>query len=84
MTIDARDFQVPVGKKVDLKKWPTKVEGLFESKEEYKEILEKHIKELSALQQLHYASGRYALLLIFPGHGRRRQGWRNSARHVRR
>ena len=67
MSIDAAYFQVPPGKKVDLKKWPTKIKRLFESKEEYKEILEKHIKELRALQQLHYASGRYALLLIFQG-----------------
>ncbi len=66
-TIDAKDFRVHPGKKVDLRKWPTKIERLFESKEEYKEILERHIKELSALQQLHYASGRYALLLIFQG-----------------
>ena len=67
MTIDAKDFRVHPGKKVDLRKWPTKIERLFESKEEYKEILDRHIKELSALQQLHYASGRYALLLIFQG-----------------
>lgn len=67
MTIDAKDFRVHPGKKVDLRKWPTQIERLFESKEEYKEILDRHIKELSALQQLHYASGRYALLLIFQG-----------------
>jgi len=29
--------------------------------------LKKHVEELSALQQLHYASNRYALLLIFQG-----------------
>ena len=35
------------------------------SKKEYQKLLEKHVEELSSLQQLHYASDRYALLLIF-------------------
>ena len=29
------------------------------------ELLEEHVSQLSALQQLHYASNRYAVLLIF-------------------
>jgi polyphosphate kinase 2 (PPK2 family) len=33
----------------------------------YKKPLEKQVSELSALQQLHYASNRYASLLIFQG-----------------
>ena len=32
-----------------------------------KSLLEEHIAELTSLQQLHYASNRYALLLIFQG-----------------
>jgi len=37
------------------------------SKEEYKDVLETHAGKLSSLQQLHYASNRHALLLIFQG-----------------
>ena len=35
------------------------------SKKHYKELLEEHVEKLSALQRLHYASNRYAVLLIF-------------------
>ena len=65
MKIHIKDFRVPDGEKVDLKKWPTDVKPLYKSKEHYKEKLDEHIAKLSALQQLHYASGRYAVLLIF-------------------
>ena len=37
------------------------------SKKHYKTLLEEHVEALSVLQQLHYASNRYALLLIFQG-----------------
>ena len=40
---------------------------VYDSKKEYKELLEGHVDELSALQRLHFASNRYALLLIFQG-----------------
>jgi len=40
-------------------------EALLRVEEAYQKLLEEHIKELSSLQQLHYASNRYALLLIF-------------------
>ena len=55
------------GKKVKLKKWPTKIKPVCKSKKQYKKLLEAHVEALSALQQLHYASNRYALLLIFQG-----------------
>jgi PPK2 family polyphosphate:nucleotide phosphotransferase len=67
MKIDAKEFRVPSGKKIKLSKWPTAVKPVYTSKEEYKELLEKHVTSLSSLQQLHYASDRYALLLIFQG-----------------
>jgi len=41
--------------------------ALFRSQEEYQKLLGEHVEELSSLQQLHYASNRYALLLIFQG-----------------
>jgi PPK2 family polyphosphate:nucleotide phosphotransferase len=65
MKIKSNDFRVQGGKKVDLKKWPTLVKPVYQSKEEYQELLRKHVGELSALQQLLYASDRYAVLLIF-------------------
>lgn len=66
MKINSEDFRVPQGK-VDLRKWPTRVDPAFKSKEEYQEILKSHVANLSSLQQLHYASGKYAVLLIFQG-----------------
>ena len=67
MKIDSKDFRVTHGKKVKLTEWPTVVKPFCKSKEQYQELLQKHIEELSSLQRLHYASGRYALLLIFQG-----------------
>jgi PPK2 family polyphosphate:nucleotide phosphotransferase len=67
MKINSKHFRVRPGEKVKLKKWPTIVKPLCESKEQYQELLEEHVAELSSLQQLHYASNRYALLLIFQG-----------------
>jgi PPK2 family polyphosphate:nucleotide phosphotransferase len=66
MKIDSKDFRV-TGKKVELSEWPTIVEPFFKSKKEYQELLGEHVEELSSLQQLLYASNRYALLLIFQG-----------------
>ena len=67
MKIKSKDFRVPPGKKVKLNEWPTAVKPYCKSKEHYQELLEKHVEELSKLQRLHYASNRYALLLIFQG-----------------
>jgi PPK2 family polyphosphate:nucleotide phosphotransferase len=67
MKINSKDFRIPPGKKVELERWPTTVEQFFKSKEQYQELLEKHVEGLSSMQQLHYASSRYALLLIFQG-----------------
>ena len=65
MKINSKDFRVRPGEKVKLRKWPTIVKPICESKKQYQELLEEHVAELSSLQQLHYASNRYALLLIF-------------------
>jgi PPK2 family polyphosphate:nucleotide phosphotransferase len=67
MKIKSKDFCVRPGAKVKLKEWPTKVKPCCKSKKHYKKLLEEHVEALSALQQLHYASHRYALLLIFQG-----------------
>ncbi len=65
MKIKSTDFRVEEGAKVNLNKWPTHVKPVYRSKDQYQEILGKHVGELSALQQLLYASNCYAVLLIF-------------------
>ena len=65
MKIDSKDFRVRPGKKVDLEKWPTRVGAYYDSKKDYQQTLRRHVGELSERQHLHYASNRYALLLIF-------------------
>ena len=65
MKIDAKDFRVREGDKVNLKKWPTQVNPIYNSKEQYQKLLEEHVAELSSQQQLLYASNRHAVLLIF-------------------
>jgi len=67
LLIDSKEFRVPPDKKVDLGEWPTVVKPCYKGKKQYKAILERHVNQLSSLQQLHYASNRYALLLIFQG-----------------
>jgi len=65
MRISSKDFRVREGHEVDLKKWPTRVDPAYKSKEQYKKLLEEHVAQLSAQQELLYASDRYAVLLIF-------------------
>ena len=67
MKINSKDFRARPAEKVKLQEWPTSVKPFFESKKEYQKLLEEHVAELSSLQRLHYASNRYALLLIFQG-----------------
>jgi PPK2 family polyphosphate:nucleotide phosphotransferase len=67
MKINPKEFRVQEGEKVDLRKWPTIVKPICKSKKRYQELLQEHIKALSSLQRLHYASNQYALLLIFQG-----------------
>jgi PPK2 family polyphosphate:nucleotide phosphotransferase len=67
MKINTKHFRVQPGNRVKLADWPTAVDPFFKSKEGYQELLERHVQELSILQRLHYASNRYALLLIFQG-----------------
>jgi PPK2 family polyphosphate:nucleotide phosphotransferase len=65
MKISSKDFRVSEGDEVDLKKRPTMVEPVYRSKEQYQKLLGEHVGQLSSLQQLLYASNRYAVLLIF-------------------
>jgi PPK2 family polyphosphate:nucleotide phosphotransferase len=65
MKINSCDYRVLPGANVKLSELPTVVKPYFKSKKQYEKQLGEHIEELSSLQQLHYASDRYALLLIF-------------------
>ena len=65
MKINSKDFRVQEGHAVNLKKWPTKVDPVYKSKEQYHELLREHVAKLSLQQQLLYASNRHAILLIF-------------------
>ena len=65
MKINSKDFCVREGTEVNLRKWPTRVEPVYTSKEQYQTLLAEHVAQLSALQQLLYASNRHAILLIF-------------------
>ena len=67
MPIKSRDFRVRGHHAVALDQWPTKLKPVCESSAKYQELLAEHVEKLSALQRLHYASNRYALLLIFQG-----------------
>jgi PPK2 family polyphosphate:nucleotide phosphotransferase len=65
MKVSSTDFQVQQGDRVNLDKWPTAVEPIYESKKQYQKLLSDHGTQLSSLQRLLYASNRYAVLLIF-------------------
>jgi len=65
MKIKSSEFRVREGDKVKLKKWPTLVKPVYRSIEQYQKMLSEHTDELRKLQQLQYASDRYAFLLIF-------------------
>jgi len=65
MRIKSADFRVNEGSKVDLRKWPTRVRPSYKTGRQYKDLLAAHVKDLSAQQELLYASNSYALLLIF-------------------
>ena len=63
--IDPDDFRVQPGKAVALHKWPTSVAPVYDSKKDYRKLLQEHTEELSEQQGLLYAANRYSLLLIF-------------------
>ena len=64
MSIDVSPFRVREGRTVDLKKWPTRVRPLYDSKAHYESLLANQVKKLSERQNLLYAYDRYALLVI--------------------
>ena len=65
MKIHSKDFRVQEGDDVNLDKWPTLAKPVYKSKEEYQQLIEDHVEKLSSIQEILYASNRYAILLIF-------------------
>ncbi|MEO8936933.1 MAG: ADP-polyphosphate phosphotransferase [Burkholderiaceae bacterium] len=65
ITIDIDGFRVKPGEAVDLTRWSTDVPPLCKSDKQSAALLEDHVQRLSGLQELLYASNRYAVLLIF-------------------
>jgi PPK2 family polyphosphate:nucleotide phosphotransferase len=80
MKINSKDFRVRPNGKFNLREWPTRITPFCKSKKRYQKLLEKHAVELSSLQQLHYASAHFALLLIFQASDA--AGKDGSIRHV--
>ncbi len=71
LSFDPKEFRVPVfGKKaksLKLAQLPTEVDKLYKNKKDYRSLMKSFTDELSELQRVFYAHGRYSLLLIFQG-----------------
>ena len=67
MKIKTGTFRVPPAHSVELDRWPTKVDPFYDSKKEYKHLLEDHVERLARAQELLYAQETYAVLLVFQG-----------------
>ncbi len=65
LKIKSDDFRVRPGRKVDLKKWPTKVKPFYHADHDYAKAHGRQTAGLNELQTLLYADNRYSLLLIF-------------------
>jgi PPK2 family polyphosphate:nucleotide phosphotransferase len=61
----AKACRVGAGDKVDLAKWPTRVDPVYDDKGDYKRRLEDHVERLARQQELLYASNAHAILVIF-------------------
>lgn len=65
MSINTEDFLVKEEQKVKLKKWPTQIKPLYDTDEQYEQMLKESKNKLSELQDKLYAHDRFSLLLIF-------------------
>lgn len=63
--MSSKACRVPEQSKVTLRKWPTRLHISAAARVAGPRLLEQHVARLSVLQQLLYASNRYAVLLIF-------------------
>jgi PPK2 family polyphosphate:nucleotide phosphotransferase len=65
MKFNPNDFRVREGEEVKLRKWPTRVAPAYKSEHHCQKLLGEHVAQMSAQQQLLYASNSHAILLIF-------------------
>src|SRR3954447_15376658 len=65
MKIDVAPFLVREDEAVKLSRRPTRVDPLYESRQQYDALLSEQIDEMDKLQQRLYAADSHALLLIF-------------------
>lgn len=64
-TLSPEKYLVREGRALELATRPTLESPFYASKKEFAELLERHVRQLSEIQQVHYADNRYAVLLIF-------------------
>jgi hypothetical protein len=55
MHVKSSEFRVTEGAEVDLRKWPTRIDPVYQTDAEYQKLLRKHVKALSAQQEMLYA-----------------------------
>jgi PPK2 family polyphosphate:nucleotide phosphotransferase len=67
MHIKTKEFRVREGENVHLEKWPTVIKPYYHSEGNYQKLLSEQVQQMSEYQDLHYATNRNALLLIFQG-----------------
>ena len=65
MKIDTDEYRVREGKPLKIGKCPTNVQPLYRTKDEYEIMLRERVAEISKQQNILYASGSHALLVIF-------------------
>ena len=65
IAIDVEPFRAREGRKVNLKKFATRVGPFYESDDDYQLLLADQVRTLSEQQNLLYADDRHALLVIF-------------------
>ncbi len=67
MKLDIDTFTVPEGDKFKLKDRPTKIDAIYQSKNDYRELLQDQIEEVRERQRMLYAQDQHSLLMIFQG-----------------
>jgi hypothetical protein len=60
MTINSRAFRVREGENVNLKKWPTLIDPVCQSTEQYSELLEEHVVQRVLPGRMLDVTGLYA------------------------
>ena len=64
-SIDITDFTFTGKGKLHLSDHPTKVKDFYDSKEDYRQLIEEFQEEINDLQRMMYAHDRYSMLLVF-------------------